>query len=204
MATKSDSDLPFSQACEQNKAPILEHLRALLKGCDSVLEVGAGTGQHAVHFAKLLPHLTWHPSDVSNNLGTLALRVLNASVENLRKPVRLDVDHCRWNCGRFDAIFTANTLHIMSERSVENFFLNIPNHMNTKAQLIVYGPFKYNGKFTTPSNSNFDLWLKTRNTDSGLRDFEWVSALAKHAGLQLKHDFSMPANNQLLVWEIGL
>ena len=201
MANESESDFPFSQACENNKDPILAHLSALLTGCQSVLEIGGGTGQHALYFAQSLPYLTWHPSDVASNLNDLARRIMHASLENLPEPIRLDVDHRPWACGRFDAVFTANSLHIMSENSVENFFAEISDHMNAQAQLLVYGPFKYKGEFTTPSNASFDEWLKERNPVSGVRDFEWINALAQRAGLRLKQDLSMPANNQLLVWD---
>ena len=147
------------------------------------------------------PDLTWHSSDVASNLDGLARRIVHASLENLPEPIRLDVDHRPWACGRYDAVFTANSLHIMSENSVENFFAEISDHMNAQAQLLVYGPFKYEGEFTTPSNASFDEWLKERNPVSGIRDFEWINALAQRAGLRLKQDLSMPANNQLLVWD---
>ena len=201
MANESESDFPFSQACENNKDPILAHLRALLTGCQSVLEIGGGTGQHALYFAQSLPYLNWHSSDMTSNLDGLARRIVHASMENLPEPIRLDVDHRPWACGRFDAVFTANSLHIMSEDSVENFFAEISDHMNAQAQLLVYGPFKYEGEFTTPSNASFDEWLKERNPVSGVRDFEWINALAHRAGLRLKQDLNMPANNQLLVWD---
>ena len=201
MAIESESGFPFSQACENNKDPILEQLKTLLTGCRSVLEIGGGTGQHALYFAQSLPDLTWHSSDVASNLDSLARRIVHASLENLPKPIRLDVDHRPWTCGRYDAVFTANSLHIMSENSVENLFVEIPDHMNAQAQLLAYGPFKYGGAFTATSNASFDQWLKERNPLSGIRDFEWINALAQRAGLRLKQDLSMPANNQLLVWD---
>ena len=201
MAIESESGFSFSQACENNKDPILEHLKALLTGCRSVLEIGGGTGQHALYFAHSLPYLTWHSSDVASNFDSLSRRIVHASLENLPEPIRLDVDYRPWACGRFDAVFTANSLHIMSENSVENLFVEIPNHMNAQAQLLVYGPFKYKGAFTTASNASFDEWLKERNPVSGVRDFEWINALAQKAGLRLKQDSSMPANNHLLVWD---
>ena len=201
MANESESGFHFSQACENNKDPILAHLRTLLPGCQSVLEIGGGTGQHALYFAKSLPNLTWHSSDVASNLASLSRRIVHASLENLPEPIRLDVDRRPWGCGRFDAVFTANSLHIMSESSVENLFVEIPDHLNAQAQLLIYGPFKYKGAFTTASNASFDEWLKERNPVSGVRDFEWINALAQRAGLRLKQDLSMPANNQLLVWD---
>ena len=200
MTINSESSFPFSQACENNKGPILEHLKALLRGCLSVLEVGSGTGQHALHFAQYLPHLTWRTSDVATNLNALSLGIARASLTNLPEPIILDVDQPPWTCGRFDAIFMANSLHIMSKHSAENFFVEVSNHMKADAQLIVYGPFKYNGEFTTLSNASFDEKLRKRSSVSGLRDFEWINALAQRAGLELRHDYTMPANNQLLVW----
>ena len=122
------NQISFSQACENNKDPILEHLITLLIGCQSVLEIGGGTGQHALYFAQSLPYLNWHSSDVASNLDGLARRIVHASLENLPEPIRLDVDHRPWACGRYDAVFTANSLHIMSENSVENLFVEIPDH----------------------------------------------------------------------------
>ena len=196
-----DMELPFSQACENNKLPILEVLKSHLGNSSNLLEVGGGTGQHAVYFAEAFPHLNWHSSDIPSNVDLLSLRIIQAKLANLPAPFPLDVNARPWNCDTYDAVFTANSLHIMPASSVEQFFGEVAVHLTPNAKLFVYGPFKYGGEFTTPSNANFDLWLKDRDPQSGVRDFEWVDSLASSVGLKLIEDNSMPANNQLLVWE---
>lgn len=193
-------ELPFSQASENNKGPILEFLTDVLQASTSVLEIGGGTGQHAVFFAEQLPHLLWQSSDIPDYVATLSLRIQHAALPNVPAPLALDVNDKPWRCDRYDAVFTANSLHIMPAESVAAFFAELPDHLNESARLIVYGPFKYNGEFTTESNARFDLWLKEQNPLSGVRDFEWINELAESAGLTLVADNAMPANNQLLVW----
>lgn len=195
-----DGPLPFSQACENNKGPILEVLRRHLDGRRTVLEIGGGTGQHAVHFARSLPRVRWQSSDVPDAVGGLNRRIRAAGLANLPDAVALDVDRPPGPGGRFDAVFTANSLHIMAAPSVERLFAGLGARLGDDARVLVYGPFRYGGDFTTPSNARFDLWLKARDPASGVRDFEWVDALARKAGLALVEDNAMPANNQLAVW----
>jgi len=201
MAIESESGFPFSQACENNKDPILAHLRTLLTGCQSVLEIGGGTGQHALYFAQSLPYLTWHSSDVASNLDSLARRIVHASLENLPKPIRLDVDHRPWTCGRYDAVFTANSLHIMSENSVENLFVEIPDPADriSLLQPLIKTGIAGGGKFAFIFERA--IYQQPCLRIHVIRDFEWINALAQRAGLRLKQDLSMPANNQLLVWD---
>lgn len=195
------AELPFSQACENNKQFILEILQKHLRDGDSVLELAGGTGQHAVHFAQNMPGLHWQSSDIPDNAVTLNLRIESANLANLPPAITIDVNTSPWACNKATAIFSANSLHIMSAPSVENFFKGVGEHLEAGGKLIVYGPFKYAGEFTTESNAGFDLWLKDRDPVSGVRDFEWVTELASRAGLKLLEDNAMPANNQLVVWE---
>lgn len=199
--------LPHSEACERNKDPILDVLSRRLDQPARVLEIGAGTGQHAVHFARHLPHLTWQPSEHPGGLATLRARVAAEGPANLAAPIALDMDRpADWpTAGRFDALFTANTLHIVGRPSVEAFFAGVANLFGgtSGSQLIVYGPFKYGGRFTTASNEAFDRMLRERDPRSGLRDFEWIDGLARQAGLQLVEDCPMPANNQTITWRRG-
>ncbi len=195
-----DGPLPFSQACENNKGPILKVLRRHLDGSRTVLEIGGGTGQHAEHFARNLPHVRWQSSDVPDALDALNRRIRAAGLANLPDAVALDVDRPPGPGARFDAVFTANSLHIMGVPSVENLFAGLGALLGDGARLLVYGPFRYGGAFTTPSNARFDHWLKARDPAGGVRDFEWVDALARKAGLALAEDNAMPANNQLIVW----
>ncbi|MBL4573791.1 MAG: DUF938 domain-containing protein [Gammaproteobacteria bacterium] len=192
---------PFSQASENNKQVILEILERHLKNGDQVLELAGGTGQHAVHFAANLPYLHWQSSDIPSNVDSLNLRIVAAKLTNLPAAITIDVNHSPWISTKPTAIFSANSLHIMSADSVENFFNGINEVLQADGIAVVYGPFKYAGEFTTESNEDFDHWLKNRDPVSGIRDFEWVSELATKANLTLIEDNAMPANNQLLVWK---
>ena len=192
--------LPFSEACERNKDPILAVLREAFADCTRVVEIGAGTGQHAVYFARNLPRLAWQPTDRSEYLDGLAARVAAEGPPNLARPVELDVLRQPWPALSGDAVFSANTLHIMSWPAVEALFAGLSGALEPRGVLAVYGPFKYGGRFTTASNAAFDAMLRERDPESGLRDFEVVDALARAAGLRLQADHAMPANNQLLVY----
>lgn len=172
-----------------------------LPSASSLLEVAGGTGQHAVYFAEAFPHLVWQSSDIPAALPSLEPRITQSDLLNLPEPIALDVD-AGWPAQeKFDAIFSANSLHIMAAESVANFFPGAAACLSSGGTLLVYGPFKYNGEFTTESNAHFDLWLKDRNPVSGIRDFEWVNELASAEGLTFVEDNPMPANNQLLVWK---
>jgi SAM-dependent methyltransferase len=195
--------LPFSEACERNKAPILAVLqRWLARQAGVVLEIGAGTGQHAVHFARHLPRLSWQPSERLEHLAALRARIEVEGSCNLLAPFELDVEHGDWPCGAdsFDAVYTANTLHIVSWPQVQALFRGVGRVLREQGLLIVYGPFRYGGQFTSHSNAVFDEALRSRDPLSGIRDFEAVDALAAAQGLALVEDCAMPANNQALVW----
>ena len=193
-------DLPFSQACENNKRPILSVLQRHLVDSVRVLEVGSGTGQHAVFFARELPEVVWQTSDRDEYLGIVRARVGRAKVANLLPPLELDVERQPWPAMQCDAVFSANTSHIMSWSAVESFVAGVAARLAEGGLFLLYGPFNYGGKYTSPSNETFDASLRRRNPRSGLRNFEDVDALACGAGLQLLEDNAMPANNRLLVW----
>jgi SAM-dependent methyltransferase len=192
--------LPFSEACERNKDPILSVLRGAFADRSRVLEIGSGTGQHAVHFARCLPRLRWQPTDRTEYLDGLAARIAAEGPPNLASPVELDVLREPWPLLSADAVFSANTLHIMSQPAVEALFARLPRVLDSGGVLAIYGPFRYRGQFTTPSNAEFDRELRARDPASGVRDFEAVDALARRAGFELVDDYAMPANNQLIVW----
>ena len=192
---------PFSEACERNKEPILEVLREAFTGCTHVLEIGSGTGQHAVHFAFAMPGLVWQPSELPDGMPGLRKRIFNEGPSNLRAPVVVDVTATPWDVRKVDGIFTANTLHIMHWPQVEAFFAGLPDAAKPGAVLAIYGPFRYGGQDTAASNESFDAMLRARDPGSGIRDFEAVDALARGAGFALVRDYPMPANNRILVWK---
>ena len=192
--------LTLSEACERNKGPILEVLRTEFAASRSVLEVGSGTGQHAVHFAAHLPHLAWQPSELDELTAPLAERIRLEGASNVRAPIALDVRELPWRVARVDAVFSANTLHIMAWSAVQAFIRGAAGALAAPGVLCVYGPFRFQGQYTSDSNAQFDTWLKARDPVSGIRDFEALEALAHAHGLVFAADHAMPANNRLLVW----
>jgi hypothetical protein len=182
---------PFSEASERNRAPILGVLRGAFSKSRLVLEIGSGTGQHAAYFASELPHLVWQASDVAGNLPGIRQWVRDP------EPIELDVEGT-WPKLEPDAVFSANTCHIMSWPQVERMFAGIGRL--APEVFALYGPFNYNGRPTSESNARFDAMLRRNDPASGVRDFEKISALAKTAGLVLQEDHAMPANNRLLTF----
>jgi cyclopropane fatty-acyl-phospholipid synthase-like methyltransferase len=191
---------PFSQACENNKAPILAQLKKALPRPMRVLEIGSGTGQHSVYFAQQLPHLQWHTSDRAVNHDGILQWHSDVALSNLHAPLTLDLND-DWPIDYVDAIFTANTFHIVSWALVQRFFAGVARHLNSQGVLCIYGPFKYQGEFTSESNDEFNHFVMTRDELSGIRDYEAVALLAEQAGLTLIDDVAMPANNQLLIFK---
>ena len=192
--------LPFSAACERNKDPILEILRICLAGRAQVLEIGSGTGQHAAYFARALDHLIWHPTEQLAYLTDLAERVKLEGSHNLRAPTLLDVRQAVWPVRSVDAVFTANTLHIMSWAEVIALFRGVGDVLAPGGVLCIYGPFRYASRYTSDSNQEFDRMLKERDPQSGIRDLHEVTALALEYGLRFDADYDLPANNRLVVF----
>ena len=191
-------ELAFSQACENNKAPILAVLQQAFANCRNVLEVGSGTCQHAVHFAAGLPHLNWQASDQALYLPDLTERLRCAALPNLPLPLQLDIRDASPAVKGYDAVFSANTLHIMPWPLVQQLFACLSDFCTVDATLCIYGPFNYNGRYTSDSNQVFDQALKSRDPAMGIRDIEAVISLAATAGFSLLYDHAMPANNRLL------
>jgi hypothetical protein len=190
----------FSAACERNCKPILAVLRDVFANKKHVLEIGSGTGQHAVSFGAELPHLVWQPSDLQNNHASIKAWQKEAQLPNVLPPLALDVYSANWPQGPFDAVFTANTCHIMTWNEVVAMFAGIGHILGTDGVACIYGPFNYDGAFTSPSNARFDALLKMQASHMGIRDFEAIDRLAIDQGLMLHADYAMPANNRLLVW----
>ncbi len=208
------TDKPYAESCERNRAPILAVLQRHLGQARHVLEIGSGTGQHAVHFAAAMPWLRWqasdHPDQLSgidqwlrdaalpNTPAAIALQAVAGATPGLQPSPPMPGD----GAGRgFDAVFTANTLHIMGWEHVQALFGALPALLAVQGRFIAYGPFNYGGTYSSDSNRVFDGWLKARDARSGIRDFEAVDALASLHGLVLCEDVAMPANNRTLVWQ---
>jgi SAM-dependent methyltransferase len=188
----------YSPAAEKNKAPILEALRARLAPTARVLEVGSGSGQHALHFTEALPELRWQPTEHPAVMSALEANLGAAGKEAILPPLALDLAADSWPTGPFDAVYAANVMHIVSVPLGEALIRGAASVLGEGGQLLLYGPYRFAGAFTTESNAEFDQWLKARDPASGVRDFEAVAAAAEAVGLVLADNRAMPSNNQLL------
>ncbi|SMF24649.1 Protein of unknown function [Alteromonadaceae bacterium Bs31] len=189
---------PFSQACENNKAPILQVLQRAFEHSTKVLEIGSGTGQHASYFAAALPHLQWQPSDLEQNIS--GIKQWCTGSENVLPPLCFDIHDIQWPVENIDAVFSANTAHIMDWPTASLMIKRVAEKLPTGGVFALYGPFNYAGHYTSQSNADFDAWLKEQHPGQGIRNFEDLNALAKDGGLSIFEDNRMPANNRLLVW----
>ncbi|MCB1857633.1 MAG: DUF938 domain-containing protein [Gammaproteobacteria bacterium] len=192
---------PYAESCEQNRDPILEAIMPLFARCRSILEIGSGTGQHAVYFASRMPHLVWHTSDRKAHHEGIQMWLDEAALPNTRAPICLDVIADPWPSLEIDGIFSANTAHIMHWPEVEAMFEGAGALLPQSGRFALYGPFNYGGRYTSDSNARFDSWLKSRDPDSGIRNAEELNALADRAGMIPQGDYRMPANNRILCWE---
>ncbi len=189
-----------SPSCERNKEPILAVLREILSVPGLVLEIGSGSGQHAVHFARGLPHVEWQPTDVADNLPSISAWRDEAGLVNLREPLALDLFSDRWPVAAAQAVVCINTIHIVSWEAVERLFVGAGRLLSLGGVMYVYGPYRYADRPLEPSNEEFDRWLKARDSASGVRLFEDVNRLAGQNGLMLAGDRAMPANNRSIWW----
>lgn len=196
------STLPHAPATERNRLAILSALRQLLPERAAVLEIGSGTGQHAVFFAGCVPGWTWQASDRAQNLPGINGWIHHADMPNTPPAIALNVRDT-WPTTQYDAIFSANTLHIMSWPEVELLFAQVARVLKPGALLLIYGPFNIGGHYTSPSNESFDASLRASAAHQGIRDLEAVHELASAAGLTAIANLEMPANNRLLGWRYG-
>lgn len=192
---------PFSQACENNQQPILNVIKRYMVKPGTTLEIGSGTGQHAVFMAGHLPHILWQPTDVAPHLPGIETWRTDAALPNVLQPVELDINEPNTAFFLVPYLFSANTLHIMAWHTVERLFQYIPHWLQPDGYAFFYGPFNYQGRFTSESNARFDQWLKSQAPHQGIRDIEAITALAESAGLTLIEDCEMPSNNRTLIWQ---
>ncbi len=193
-------DKPYSQACDNNREPILRVISPWLVAARAVLEIGSGTGQHAVYFGEYLPHLIWHTSDVKEHHAGIQAWIDDAGLDNVRSPLVLDVTVDPWPAVDVDTVISANAIHIMDWAAVEAMVVGVGRLLTVGGRFVLYGPFNYGGNYSSESNARFDGWLKSRDPGSGIRDFEAVDELAQKAGMVLEEDVAMPANNRVICW----
>lgn len=191
---------PFVAACEMNRSPILEVLQVIFANRRAVLEIGSGTGQHAVYFAEHLPHLTWHTSDLPASHHGIRQWLDEAALANVRAPLVLDVNRQPWTVPTVDAVYSANTAHIMSWQAVTAMFRGVSASLEADGIFALYGPFNYGGAYTSAGNARFDAFLRATDPAAGIRDVEALLDVASALGLAMNDDYAMPANNRLLVW----
>jgi cyclopropane fatty-acyl-phospholipid synthase-like methyltransferase len=194
--------IPFSEASERNKAPILEVMKTVITPNDrKLLEIGSGSGQHAIFMAPQFPFLEWWPSDRAQALLPLRNALANAKVKNIVEPTTLEIGQHEFPKVKFDLIFTANTFHIMNWKECKTLIKMMGNRLRENSRVMIYGPFKYKGEFTSESNAQFDQQLKESNALSGIRSFEDVNAAMIKNGFEFQKDHEMPANNRMLVYK---
>lgn len=192
---------PFSPSCERNQQVILDALKKCLRPTDKyIFEIGSGTGQHAVFLAEHLPNIDWQTSDVAENHAGITMWLKEARLDNVLPPLEYEIGENKFPDTVVDVAFSANTLHIISETLVEQLIEDLGQSLKPGTRVMFYGPFKYQGEFTSESNADFDLWLKDLDLKRGIRDIETVTASMSAQNFILLKDISMPANNQLLLF----
>lgn len=201
MASENSNAPPFSRSADNNKDHILQKLQDVLSVDARVLEVASGTGQHALYFSERMKRLMWQPSDMDLDVFQLARTVRENSRPNLCKPIELDIGNWPDLPTSFDAVYSANCLHIISEDLIAPYVIGVADSLREGGLMLLYGPFKYSGDFTTSSNAEFNSFLQNTYEGGGIKDFEFVDELAQSHGLNLVQDCSMPANNQFIVWQ---
>ncbi|MCH9026606.1 MAG: DUF938 domain-containing protein [Proteobacteria bacterium] len=194
---------PYSDSCERNRQPILDVLVAEFSDITKVLEIGSGTGQHAAFFAPRLRQLVWQTSDLAENHADIRCWIEDVEEITLPTPLELDVSSERWPDTGADAVFSANTAHIMHWDRVCAMVAGVGRQFSSldRGRFCLYGPFNENGEFSSASNRKFDAWLKQRDPSMGLRDLAEMARIAGEAGLALARRHRMPANNLLLVFD---
>jgi len=194
-------NIPYSSAAERNRQPILDNLRVLFTEHASVLEIGSGTGQHAVFFSRKMPGILWQPSDREENLAALEARFAAEGNDNILPPLQLDVLLDDWPDYCYDAAFSANTAHIMPWEAVVGMFEGVASRLESGARFCLYGPFNVNNNFTSQSNAQFDAQLRAGDSKMGIRDTAMVESLAGLHLMPLEQKIAMPANNFILVFK---
>jgi cyclopropane fatty-acyl-phospholipid synthase-like methyltransferase len=193
-------DKPFSEYSERNGGAILEVLKDEFSSCMTVLEIGSGTGQHAIRFAGALPNLSWQTSDLAENHDGINAWITDSALTNVLQPISFDVLTADVTGDSFDGVYSANTAHIMSFDAVSKMLSLVAKSLCEGGVFCLYGPFRQGGEFNAPSNAAFDESLRNRNADMGIRDIEALDDIASKLGLRRANFYAMPANNHIAVW----
>ncbi len=190
---------PFAPSCERNQTVILDVLKSIITNSDKhLLEIGSGTGQHAIFMAPNFPHMQWHTSDLKQNHAGINMWLDDAKLDNISAPIVYESGQSDFPDIDVDIVFTTNTLHIMSWQNVKNLIKQLGEKLKSGAKIIIYGPFNYNGRFTSESNAKFDVWLKEQELHRGIRNIENIVQLMADVDIGLEQDIEMPANNRIL------
>lgn len=195
------SNKPYAESAVRNAQPILEILRREFRDCTSVLEIGSGTGQHAVRFAAELDHLQWHTSDLDENHEGIRAWIADAGLPNVHGPLSLDVLNADVQAATQDAVFSSNTAHIMGFDAVIRMFQLVARVLNPGGKFCLYGPFRRCGHFNTASNAEFDTNLRSRDPEMGIRDLEALDEVGAECGMQRRGLYAVPSNNLVAVWQ---
>lgn len=193
-------DKPFAEAAARNADPILEVLLHEFRDSTDVLEIGSGTGQHAIHFAASLEHLQWQTSDLRENHPAIRAWIADARLPNVREPISLDVKTAELSTS-YDAVYSANTAHIMSIDEVVRMFALVARVLRPDGVFCLYGPFRRFGEFNTESNARFDASLRARDPSMGIRDLEELDAVGAANGLHRHNLYAVPSNNLVVMWK---
>ena len=197
------ADRPFAEYAARNAAPILEILQREFRNSSRVLEIGSGTGQHAVTFAAALDHLQWQTSDLDENHTGIRAWIDNAKLDNVAAPLSMDVREASVSENAYDAAFSSNTAHIMGIDAVEKMFSLIGKALRDGGVFCLYGPFRRDGAFNTQSNADFDANLRERDSVMGIRHIETLDDFAAAVGLKRIRFYAVPSNNNVVVWIRG-
>ena len=199
---------PHAPASGRNRQAILEVIKIEFGDCGSVLEIGSGTGQHAVFFAEAMPWMTWQTSDLAENHQGIRSWIADSGLPNVRDPILLDVrqadgvdNEYDGVCdAAYDGVFSANTAHIMSIEAVRCMFDVVGRLLSPGGVFCLYGPFNQDGAFTSESNERFDQSLRNQDPAMRIRDLEELDGFAGESAMRRERLYAMPANNLLAVW----
>lgn len=194
------TDRPYAEYAARNAAPILEILTREFRNSSRVLEIGSGTGQHAVTFAAALDHLHWQTSDLDENHAGIDAWIGTSKLDNVTAPLSMDVRTAVVSAGAYDAVYSSNTAHIMGIDAVENMLSLVGTALSMGGVFCLYGPFRLDGRFNTQSNADFDIDLRSRDPGMGIRDLEALDEFAATNGLQRRRLYAVPSNNYVVVW----